>query len=291
MKKIFLLFLSLALIAVFAACGAGETPGTVPISLAASEVSGAEAIPVAFDAYAQIVELLSRQPGIGAGYDVESVLTMDMRMMVAGMPPTNATTISTSRERVNIDGNLVQTISTSESVTETTMGDFTETEESAMSLYFETYGPEVTFFHAVMDGQVLTDPIFLEILDIVPDVFIPNITREGVLSAEVERTRNETRISLLVDGQQHEEFSAAMLGGLMEMDVMAALGIEFHIVLGDIGIVIVLNNAEKLSRMEIDMTVAMAMHFDGMDMSVFANGTTIHTFNHIGSMELNMPGR
>jgi hypothetical protein len=302
-KKLGIFLISLFLIATLAACGSDENTPAVSsnasassavITLSATNVSGAEAVPVAFDAYEQLMAFLTPSSADAkTGYDADMHMTMFMRMNMGGETLVSTSTTS-GNMRMNIDGELMQSVSVMDTVMVMEMDGMHETMETSVEMYMEMDGANVTFLHVIMDGEVFDDPMMSEMLDSIPDMNIPDFGLNAVTNADISQIGSETHIRLDLDGNELSDFIDQMMGEMLgEMMLMFGMGMEMSI--ENLSMLIILDSNGGLTRMDMDMDMSMTMSldmgFEVMDFVIHANTISSYTYNEIGSIHIVMPNR
>ncbi|MCL1884480.1 MAG: hypothetical protein FWF81_12125 [Defluviitaleaceae bacterium] len=322
-KKIGILVTLLLMVAVFAACGeevapepaesnviamkelpsatddTSETPEAsgeprvagAAISLLATDASGAEAVPVAFDVYNQVMALFSAEIG---GYDADFTMDMVMNMEMDGIPAGVTTSVSSGNMRINIDGDLVQSATIMDTVMIMEMEGISETISMNMEMYMEMYGTSINFMQIIIDGEEFNDPLMAEMFDAIPDINIPDIDLYAILYADIAAVGDEVHVSLVLDATMLSDFVDELLGDLMG-DMLAMLGMDFGMEIGQLEYLLVIDNNGNLASMEMYMNMFMSMEmdlgFEVVDFSLDASISTVYYYNYIGNVEITMPSR
>jgi len=290
MKRNALLSLVLVVALLLVACTPDATPArSTGFTLAATNVYGAEAIPVAYDVYAQLFALLADDTA--EGFDADFVMSMVMDTLMDGQSMGGTQSTSTGNMRANFDGNTSQSATIMETVMVMDMLD--EPVNMTMEMFMETEGDEITFFRIIMDNEIFEDPMVTDMLDSMPNMSIPEITMDAILSAEVAEMGNETHISITLDAAFMSDFVDEMVGSMLG-DMMDAMGMDMEMDIDYISFVIELDSENNLSRLIMDMDISIGMEIDlgfgdPMEFLITAASTTIYTYNYIGNVTIVMP--
>ena len=267
------------------------------ITLASTNASGAEAVPIAFDAYSQFAAMFTPQAGLSSGYDADFIMVMEMNMIMDGVYIMATVGETVGNMRANIDGNLMQTATRMVTAMEMDMGDFVEVTEVVMDMYMEMDDGYITFFHVMVDNELFDDPMMAELFESsLPDMNILEFEMNAILSAEIEEVGNEVIIDIVLDASMISELLDDLLDGMLD-DMLASLGMDMGMDM-DIRLVaytIVLDSDGNLLRMYMDMDMDMGMELEiegeAFMFEVEVASTTVFNYNHVGSVEINMPGR
>lgn len=299
-KKVLIFLLSLAAIAVFTAC-VGEEGDTLregdtsrdesSITIISTNVSGAEAVPVAFSVYEQIMALI--EPGFGAqtGYDADFVMRMSADTLMSGMPMGTTTSVTTGNMRANIDGNRMQSATVMNTSIAMDMYGEVENMDMTMEMYMEMDGTNITFFHMLVDGEIFDDPMITEMMDGLPDMNIPDFTMDAVTSANVAEVGNETHVSISLDAAHLSDFVDDIVAGMMG----AMMGMDMEMDVQKFDMVFIVDNAGNLARLIMDMDITVDVEMDlgveVLELTMIMSSSTEFAYNHIGPVDIVMPGR
>jgi hypothetical protein len=289
MKRNVLLSLVLVAALLLAACTPDSPVLGTGFTVAATNVYGAEAIPVAYDVYAQLWAILS--PESAEGFDADFVMSMVMDTLMDGESMGSTQSTSTGNMRANFDGNTSQSATIMETVMEMEMLD--EPITMTMEMFMETVEDEITFFRMLMDSEVFEDPMMTDMLDSIPSMTIPEITMDAILYAEVVEVGDETHISFNLDANFMSDFVDEVIGSMLG-DMMATMGVDMSMDIDYISFVVELDGENNLSRLLMDMDVSMGMEMDlglgdPMEFLITITSTTIYTYNYIGNVTITMP--
>jgi hypothetical protein len=268
-----------------------QTAGAT-ITLIDTNVTGEDAIPVAFDAYNQFRALIEPGFGLQSGFDSDFVMYMEMDTIMDGESMGMTTSVSTGNMRANIDGDNMASITIMNTYVTANMMGMTESMEMVSEMFIEMEGGAITFFRMIIDGELFDDPLMTEMLDAVPSMSIPEFTIDMVEYATVLEVGGQTFITIALNAEELVEFIDAILGGMVA-GLYEELGAEFSMVFDDLVYTIILDSDGYIVGFNMDFTMEIGMEIDmgfgEVDFVIIATLTAEYVYNHIGPVELTMP--
>ena len=279
------------------------TVTTATLNVSETNVSGAAAIPVAYDVYRQFEALFATGPGVQSGFDADMMMEMVMEFDMDGVAGTQ-TSISTGNMRMNIDGVTAQSATIMDSVYITSMEfagiPIEDATEMQIEMFMEIDDEEITFFQMIMDGEIFDDPAMASMMNLdvssMSMMNIPDFTIDAILAAEISEVGNNIHVAIALDAEMLSDFIDEMFGNIMD-EMFEAMDMDMDITMeiDNLDFVIVLDNTGNLLGMNMDMgmAIAMSMSYDGEDveMTMYATSTTFFIYNHIGNVAITMPAR
>ena len=260
-KKLSVILLALVLVFAIAACGNDTTPDVpdpAPAAPAPDIAPDTDDNPeaMAFEAYSEIMQLLSLEAGDSGAFDIDFVMEMDMDFMGESI-----SSVSTGNMQMIVDGDNVRMAM----VMGTDMAEL-GLESMNMEMLMVVEGNVATELRMSINGDDFSEMFPPEMLEdmiegMLDDAFnMPEFGIEALRSAEIEQAGGNTEIHMVLDGQLLGDFvssvmedSLAMLGGL-------ELGMNFDI--SDVIMDIVVDNAGNPLTMTMEMEMQMGFGDD-----------------------------
>ncbi|MCL2356383.1 MAG: copper amine oxidase N-terminal domain-containing protein [Defluviitaleaceae bacterium] len=278
-------------------------PASGVIHLAETNVTGAAAIPIAYDVYRQFLELL--RDGFDA--DFERITEMDVSfnmhttaVYIDDFPFMGLLIEELGNMRQNRSGDLVRMAVTTYANVLLDVFVITESLSLLMEKYIEMYDGEVLFAHMVEDGRVL-DEEWYEVFSMGVD--IPTIEIESISSAEISRVNDEIWVEIALNTSDAIDFAsndAAELSDFAISELQYALDLvlgpdtnsnvdfaftTFKVVLDSDGILLYMSLiTDMVLSMELDIGEGKTAN-----LTAYASVRFSYTFNYIGFAEIDMP--
>jgi hypothetical protein len=214
MKKYFILVLPVIVTVLLTACfeyfpyDTNDRQSNT-VSISATNVYGAEAIPVAYDIFAQINLLLSTQMGLGFDFnfnqEIQGVVT-EYIDGEKGWDSSIAIEMSGNR-RMSADGDWIQNVMTidvteTEIFSENVRGEFysnESTDEFTIEITKEEVGGEITFLNVVINGEVLDEAFKSRHIGVF-DRTEMSVTKDIIIDASVTEIDERIYVRLVFDG-------------------------------------------------------------------------------------------